>query len=70
MIDWSKPVEWSTGEPVIFAPYDDAMPNHHVSSCEAWQQVSGDSFVAVDEEGEILGCEGEGYPTVRNKIDG
>lgn len=65
-LDWDKPVQWSTGEPVTFAPYDDSMPNHHVSACAEWTEVTGDSFVAVDDEGQILGCEDEGYPTIVN----
>lgn len=66
-IDWAAPIEWSTGQPATFAPYNDAMPNHHVSACTEWYDVTGDTYVAVDEEGSILGCEGDDfYPTIRN----
>lgn len=65
-VDWDRPVQWSTGEEITFAPYDDSMPNHHVSACAEWTKVTGDSFVAVDDDGLIMGCEDELYPTVVN----
>lgn len=64
---WDRPIEWSTGEEASFAPYDDQMPNHHVTSCREWLSDTGDSHVAVDDDGQILGCEDEGYPVIRNR---
>jgi hypothetical protein len=68
-IDWDEPIEWSTGEEAGFAPYDDHMPGHHVTACRAWIDVTGDNYVAVDDDGEILGCEDEGYPIIRNVVE-
>lgn len=69
-LDWLRPIQWSTGEPTTFAPYDDSMPNHHVQSCREWEKVTGDNFVAVDDDGTIMGCEDEGYPTIVNVPEG
>jgi hypothetical protein len=32
--------------------------------------VTGDNYVAVNPDGTILGCEGDGYPTVVNVPEG
>ena len=71
-VDWREPVQWSTGEEITFAPYDECIGHsgHHVSACEEWTKVTGDNFVAVDDHGFIIGCEDELYPTVINVPEG
>lgn len=60
-IDWSRPFEWSSGEPSQRSGFD------CVTACRAWESHTGEESVAVDEEtGRILGCEQEDYPFIRN----
>jgi hypothetical protein len=70
-IDWDRPVQWSTGEEITFAPYDSPSNGHRdVSASAEWTKVTGDNYVAVNPDGTILGCEGDGYPTVVNVPEG
>lgn len=60
-IDWSRAVEWSTGESATKDGYN------YVSSCRKWTDLTGDATVAIDTQtGQILGCEEEDLPFVRN----
>lgn len=70
ILDWSKPVQWSTGEEITFAPYDNPRDGYRsVSSCAEWSKITGDNYVHVGEDGEIMGVEGE-YPAVVNVPEG
>lgn len=60
-INWDRPVEWSTGERTFKLALD------MVSACREWLDLTGDGSVAVDQQtGQILGCEEDGLPFVRN----
>jgi hypothetical protein len=59
----------SNGQRAFFAPYDSGhlAPHRDVTACQEWVNVTGDSQVAVDTKtGQIVGCEDEGYPHIRN----
>jgi hypothetical protein len=69
MIDWDKPIAWSTGEPAnICWGFGSRGPvNYEVSACDEWQEVTGDSYVWVGSDGHILGGEDE-YPHIVNQL--
>jgi hypothetical protein len=65
-IDWSKPIEWSNGESsgVEFEP---TPATFEVIACTEWVDNTDETTVVVMSNGVILGCEDEGYPTIRNR---
>jgi hypothetical protein len=70
MIDWEKPIAWSTGEPAnISGDWGSRGPvNYEVTACKEWVDATGDQYVFVAaEHGCILGCEHE-YPHIVNQL--
>lgn len=68
MIDWDKPIMWSTNEEAsLVSPYRDTLCPL-VTACSMWEHYTGSGEVHVDgKTGEILGCEREDYPHIVNR---
>jgi hypothetical protein len=69
MIDWTQPIEWSTGQPTGLAPHLlHTRSSKEVVACDEWENITGEHSVWVNAKtGVILGCEHEDYPFVRNR---
>jgi hypothetical protein len=67
MIDWEKPIQWSTGEYAFVSGEPQTRSVKHVSACSRWTKHTDAPFVHVDAKtGVILGFSEEDYPYIQN----